>query len=57
MEGKRVKSLLLGAGIVASMGFILVVAMNRLNKRFNKDLRARLEQLHRSFAIELPAAR
>jgi len=26
------------------------------NKRFNKDLRARLEQLHRSFATELPAA-
>jgi PiT family inorganic phosphate transporter len=27
------------------------------NKPFNKDLRARLEQLHRSFAVELPAAR
>jgi PiT family inorganic phosphate transporter len=27
------------------------------NKPFNKDLRAKLEQLHRSFAVELPAAR
>jgi PiT family inorganic phosphate transporter len=27
------------------------------NKPFNKDLSARLEQLHRSFATELPAAR
>jgi hypothetical protein len=26
------------------------------NRLFNKDLRARLEQLHRSFAVELPAA-